>query len=184
MRLPLLKTPLHRRVIIIQTQTLVLVSLCLLLTSCCTPGVRPEDANLFQAMCGLGTGEYEDQLENDQTQVTSSQQVLEAEKSRSQVLTSDLESSKAELEDLLIELDEMENEHRRIETQISAMQTNTEEARLERSQLQARLETIQNQLEALKTKASAEQNAFEQYNAEKTRLKQEIEVLRMIISSQ
>ena len=184
MTLPHIKTLLHHKQTKIQAQLLVLISICLLFSSCCTPGVRPEDANLFQAMCGLGTGEFEDQLENDQTQVTSSQQVLEAEKSRSQVLTSDLESSKAELEDLLTELDEMENENRRIETQISAMQTNTEEARLERSQLQARLDTIQNQLEALKTKASAEQNAFEQYNAEKTRLKQEIEVLRMIISSQ
>lgn len=184
MPLPFLKTPVQRNVTIIQTQTLVLISICLLLTSCCTPGVRPEDANLFQAMCGLGTGEFEDQLENDQNQAASSRQALEAEKSKSDALSTGLETSKAELEQLLSELDQMEQENRRIEAQISAMQTNTEEASQEQEQLQAKLETIQDQLEVLKQKASVEQKAFEQYNAEKARLKQEIDVLRMIISSQ
>jgi chromosome segregation ATPase len=184
MTLPHIKTLLHHKQTKIQAQLLVLISICLLFSSCCSPGVRPEDANLFQAMCGLSTGEFEDQLENDQNQAVSSRQALEAEKSKSDALSTGLETSKAELEQLLSELDQMEQENRRIEAQISAMRTDTEEASQEQEQLQAKLETIQDQLEVLKQKASVEQNALEQYNAEKTRLKQEIEVLRMIISSQ
>lgn len=167
----------------IQPPSLIL-SICVLISSCCTPGVKPEDANLFQAMCGLSTGDFEDQLEQDQSQVASSRQTLEVEKSRSDALNSDLERSKTELKNLLAELDQMEKENQRMEARISAMRTDTAEAELQQARLREKLETIQNQLSALKQKAAREQDAFDQYSAEKTRLKQEIEVLRMIIASQ
>lgn len=184
MTLPHIKPSLQYKGTRARTQLLAVMSACMLFSSCCTPGVRPEDANLFQAMCGLSTGEFDDQLENDRNQVASSRETLEAEKSRSQDLTTDLETSKTELTTLLKEIDQMEQENRRMEAQISAMQTASAEAEQEQARLQGKLETIQDRLAALKQKAAVEQDAFEQYNAEKTRLKQEIEVLRMLISSQ
>ena len=168
----------------IQSKLLLLVSLCVLLSSCCSPGVRPEDANLFQAACGIASGEFDRQLENDRNQATSSQKVLEAEKSRSQTLKTDLDKRKAERDRLLIELDEMEKENRRIDAQIRNMRADSAKAKQERTRLQTELRKIQDQLEVLKLKASAEQDAFYQYNAEVSRLKQEIATLRMIISIQ
>ena len=168
----------------IRTQLLVLVGLCILVSSCCTPGVRPEDANLFQASCGIASGEFDRQLEDDRNQAASGRQVLEAEKSRSQNLEADLEKRKAELGRLLIELEAMEKENRLMEAQISRMRADTAKNRQERTSLQAELRAIQDQVEVLKHKASVEQDSVDKYHSEMARIKKEIEVLRMIISAQ
>jgi Mg2+ and Co2+ transporter CorA len=167
-----------------RTQLLISVSLCILVSSCCTPGVKPEDANLFQASCGLASGEFDRQLESDRNRAASSRQVLDEEKSRSQTLKTDLLTRKAERDRLLTELDEMEDENRRIEAQIGHMRADSAKARQQRTDLQAELVRIQGQVEALKQKTSVEQDALHQYQSEASRLKQEIEILRMIISVQ
>ena len=69
-----------------RTLFLVLVGLCVFLSACCSPGVKPEDANLFQASCGIASGDFDKQLEDDRKQAASSRQVLEDEKSKSQTL--------------------------------------------------------------------------------------------------
>ena len=168
----------------IRTQLLVSVSLCILVSSCCTPGVKPEDANLFQASCGIASGEFDRQLESDRNQADSSRQALEEEKSRSQTLKTDLVTRKAERDRLLKELDEMEKDNRRIEEQIGQMRADSVKAKQQRTDLQAELVRIQGQVEALKQKTSVEQDALHQYQSEASRLKQEIEILRMIISVQ
>lgn len=180
---PALRQQLHRRATESLARSLI-IALSLVVSACCTPGVKPEDANLFQAMCGLGSGDFEDQLESDQNQVALSRQELETEKAKSDTLSTTLEASKTELASLLKEIDQMQKENRRLETQISAMQTETAAAREEQARLQARLQTVEVQLAALKTRAAEEQHALEQYNAEKARLQREIELLRSIISSQ
>jgi chromosome segregation ATPase len=166
------------------TQLLVLVGLCVFVTACCSPGVKPEDANLFQASCGIASGDFDKQLESDRNQAASSRQALEEEKSRTQTLKTDLEPRKAERDRLLTELNEMEIENRQIEAQIGKMRVDSAKARQQHTDLQAELVRIQGQLEALKQKASIEQDDLHQYHSEASRLKQEIEVLRMIISAQ
>ncbi|MDO6460636.1 hypothetical protein Q4485_08005 [Granulosicoccaceae sp. 1_MG-2023] len=37
--------------------------LLLVLSGCCSPGVRPEQANLFQAACGISSGQYKADLQ-------------------------------------------------------------------------------------------------------------------------
>jgi chromosome segregation ATPase len=184
MTMPYIKPLLFMKGTKIQSQLLVLVSLCLFVSSCCSPGVRPEDANLFQASCGIASGEFDRQLENDRNQAASSQKVLEAEKSRSQTLKTNLDKRKAERDRLLTELDEMEKENRQIDAQIRNMRADSAKAKQERTRLQTELRKIQDQLEVLKLKASAEQDAFHQHHVEVSRLKQEIATLRMIISIQ
>ena len=154
------------------------------LSACCSPGVKPEDANLFQASCGIASGDFDKQLEDDRKQATSSRQVLEDEKSRSQTLETDLEARKAERDRLLSELDAMEKENRQIEAQIGKMQADSVNAKQQQADQMAELVRIQGQLEALRQKASVEQDTLHQYRSETSRLQQEIEVLRMIISAQ
>ncbi len=165
-------------------QTLIFVGIGILLSSCCAPGTRPQDANFFQAFCGVTSGQFEKQFESDRNQAATSRQKLEIEQFRSRNLQTDLEKKKAEHDVLLLELAEMENINLQIYTQITKMQADSEKAKLKRTRLHAKLATIKQQVEALKHKASIEQNAIRQHRSEVSRLKQEIETLRMIISAQ
>ena len=163
---------------------LVLAGLCVFVSACCSPGVKPEDANIFQASCGIASGDFDKQLEGDKKQADSSRQALEEEKSKSQTLETDLVARKAEHGRLLTELDAMEKENRQIAEQIGKMQVNTVQAKQQQADQQAELVRIQGRLEALKQKASVGQDALHEYRSEASRLQQEIEVLRMIISAQ
>ncbi len=163
---------------------LVWASTCILLSSCCTPGVRPEDANLFQASCGIVSGDFDRQLENDRKQATKSRRTFETEASRSRTLQTDLEAKKAERRRLLIELDDMEEDNRQLEAQIRKMRVDSSNVEEDRIRRLDELKRIQDKLEILRLKASVEQDAFDQYHAEVSRLKQEIDVLKGLYSAQ
>ncbi len=165
-------------------QALIFVGIGILLSSCCTPGTRPQDANFIQAFCGVSSGQFERQLERDRNQAATSRQKLDIEQFRSQNLQTDLVNKKVEHDALLQELAEMENTNQQIYTQITKMQADSEKAKHERTRLHAKLTTIKQQVDALKHKASIEQDAVRQHRSEVSRLKQEIETLRMIISVQ
>ena len=180
----MLKMLLKIAIIRSRIRILVLTSLCILVSACCSPGIKPEDANLFQASCGIASGEFEKQLESDKAQLASSQQNLEEEELTTQTLETDLESMKAERARLLIKLDKMEHENRQLEVKIGKMRADSENEKDQQANSRAELIKIQGELEALKQKAAVEQETLQQYHSEAARLQQEIEVLRMIISAQ
>ena len=163
---------------------LALVGLVMLVSACCSPGTRPEDANLFQASCGMASGDFDEQLKSDKAQAESSREALNAEQHTAQTLEADLESVKAERIRLLTELDEMAKESHQLEAQIADMQADSERAKNQQKALHADQERIEEELVILKQKASVEQDAYLHYRTEAARLKQEIDVLRMIISAQ
>ena len=167
-----------------QTKLLALAGIPMFVTSCCTPGIRPEDANLFQASCALATGDFERQLENDKSKAAATQKTLETETNKADALETDLRATKAERDRLLQELHEMEKENQRIEAQITRLRAESKITDQKRAGLNAELRRIQGEVEVLKQKAAIEQGAFVEYMSEKARLKQDIETLRMIISAQ
>ena len=156
----------------------------LFVSACCKPGIRPEDANLFQAFCGVTTGDFDKQLESDKYRAAASRQALDAERSKTEILQTDLETKKMQRDQLLKELRELETENQKMEAQISKMLTDSTISEQKHAGLEAELRRIQDKLADLKQKASVEQEALDQYLSEKSQLKQEIETLRMIISAQ
>jgi hypothetical protein len=169
----------HRKVAL-----LFLLILCNLTASCCKPGIKPEDANLFQAACGLVTGDFHQQVEEDNEAANLSKQEVEKERSTTKMLESDLDIIQAERDRLLNELIKLENSNRELVSKINKLYTDSVNTQQKRASRLSKLAMIQSEIEILRKRIYQEQILQDSYQTELSRLKQQIETLRKIILSQ
>jgi chromosome segregation ATPase len=161
-----------------------LLIVCNLTASCCKPGIKPEDANLFQAACGMMSGDFDRQIEEDKEAAKLGSQEIKKERSATKTLESDLDKKQVERDRLLNELVDLENNNRKLASEIDKLYNESVDAQQERAHRLAQLTIIQSKIKALRKKVSQEQTLQDSYQAELFRLKQEIETLRKIILSQ
>jgi hypothetical protein len=169
----------HRKVTL-----LFLLILCNLTASCCKVGIKPEDANLFQAACGMVTGDFHQQVEEDKEAANLSKQEVEKERSTTKMLESDLDIIQAERDRLLNELIKLENSNRELVSKINKLYTDSVNTQQERASRLSKLAMIQSEIETLRKRIYQEQILQDSYQTELSRLKQQIEILRKIILSQ
>jgi chromosome segregation ATPase len=149
-----------------------------LISGCCTPGIKPEDANIFQAVCGISSGDFDKQLEAAREDVQLSEKMLESENQRSMQLQTELAEKEREHARLERELDSLENSSKQIERQIKAIRAVTDGDNRRMNKRLAELEKIKAEMERLKLQQSSVTNEALQQKV--NTLKREVEVLRRI----
>lgn len=169
----------HRRVAIV-----FLLSLCVMNSSCCKPGIKPENANLFQATCGIMTGDFDRQLNNEKQADILSKQKLDKEHSKSITLENKLNRKQTERNELLEALANLEKKNRELEYEINNIDVDSVKVEQERENRLSKLHEIQKEINDLRNKASTEQLALDNYKTTLSGLKQKIETLRKIILAQ
>ena len=154
-----------------------------LLSSCCTPGVKPEDANVFQAACGLYSGDYEAQKKARQADVEKSRSEVANQQSESQQLESDLSQVKQEETALRERLGQLSVDNQLLETQISGLSEATAAEKRAKAKKLEKLNRIKKELEAVKMRFGQDQDTIEATAKEVDRLEREVSALRSIILS-
>jgi chromosome segregation ATPase len=150
----------------------------LCLSACCTPGIRPEDANIFQAACGISTGDFDRQVEAAQDEAQKSESMLETEKTRSQRLEGELAVRKQERQRLEYQLARLIESTSEYEAQILAIRTETDDDLRQRENWLEQIARINAEMEHLQSQQS--KLSIELFQQKIEALKQEIEVLRRI----
>lgn len=156
----------------------------LILAGCSSSGKRPGEANLFEAIFGLSSGEFEEQLESDKQAAAQSRQSLEAQQAQSVVKRSELDAKKTQHDALLAELNTIEQDNQQLEAQIAKMQSNTQAAEREKLKLLQEWETITQKISELKQGRGLNPDNFVEYEAQLQRLRSEVDTLRSIILAQ
>lgn len=161
---------------------LVISALVMMLSACCSPGVKPGDANLFQAGCGVVSGQYEEDLDEKQKLVDESSQEASTEKGRSLQLETMLVQRKSDHKTALQELAALEEKNSTVSNTIHAMQTKTQQdQKLKKDYLQ-KLQQLKSDIETLKTQVS--ETPDDDYRVTIEELKREVETLRIIVLGQ
>lgn len=161
---------------------LVISTLLVMLSACCSPGVKPGDANLFQAGCGVASGQYEEDLKEKQKLVDESDQENSTVKGRSLQLETMLVQRKSEHQSAQQELAALEKQNSAVSNTIHAMQVKTQKDQKLKEQYLQKLQLVKNEIETLKTKVS--ETPGDDYQAKFEELKREVETLRIIVLGQ
>ena len=154
------------------------------LSSCCTPGLKPEDANLFQAACGITSGDFEKQTTDLQKQADASQEAKSEEKKEAERLEAELHTHQKEHARLKKRLSDLERENEELNSRVSALKEDTAFTKRRKKEQQNKLESIQQKIRDVKLKSTSDQLNTIEYEAELTQLKREVATLRAIILSQ
>lgn len=160
---------------------------CLLIAmigGCASPGVRPGDANVFQAAGNLATGEFDKQLERDKLDLSSSEQQLEQEQATSTSLGVTLDSRRAEKEELERNLVLLGSKNDALENEIRSIEAATATRVKARNQQLARLAGIRKEIDKLAEQIAASAIDSEYYRIRIERLSREIEILRGVALNQ
>jgi len=155
-----------------------------LLSSCCAPGVKPEDANVFQAACGLYSGNYEARKKSRQKDVEKSRGELARQQSESKRLTAELSRARQEEAILRKKMEQLSANNKLLETQISNLRETTAAEKRQKEKRQEELNRINRELEIVKMRFGWEQDSVEDVANEVERLEKEVDTLRSIILSQ
>ena len=119
---------------------LIIVGLILTLSACCSPGVKPEDANIFQAACGVSSGQYQRDLDAAEAEAAASASEREATEQTSLQLEATAASKQKELELLQARLAsvraESEQLKRALDAEVAGKQQVDAEVTEQREQLQ------------------------------------------------
>lgn len=161
---------------------LILPVLGSVLTGCCSPGVKPGDANVFQAGCGVASGQYERGLDEKLEQLEDSLQANNTEQDRTLRRETILIGRKSTHKKAQNELAEVEGENRKLAESIQTMQVNTQSDRTLKQQYLQKLQRLNTDIEALKNKVSETPN--DDYRVKIRELKSEVETLRLIVLGQ
>lgn len=162
--------------------TLIIPVLVSVLTGCCSPGVKPGDANVFQAGCGVATGQYERGLDTKLEQVDESRRVNKTEKNQTLQRETMLISRKNTHKQSQNELAEIEDKNTRLAESIQTMQVQTKKDQALKEQYLQKLQQINLEIETLKNEVSDTNN--EDYLTKIQALKNEVETLRIIVLGQ
>lgn len=163
-------------------KVLVFAILVLILTGCCSPGVKPGDANLFQAGCGVTTGQYEEGLQEKQDQLHDSRKENTAAEGRIMQLETTLVSRKQQHKSAQDELIAIESNNQDLSRSINTMRDKTNKDRALKQKYMQKLQHLNDDIEALKNQTSKAPD--EDYLNKIQALKQEVETLRIIVLGQ
>ncbi len=155
----------------------------LLLQACCSPGVKPEDANIFQAACGVSSGQYQQDLEASEKEAAKSREEVNLEAERSRDLENELQTSQNRYQKAQMELNRLEQDNRTLERNIAAMKTASKKDKELKKQRFAELNRLNGEISQLKSSLEAEPENG-QYIEQLNILKQEVETLRLIVLEQ
>lgn len=156
---------------------------CLALQACCSPDIKPDEANIFQAACGVSSGQYEDDLEKTRAEAQLSREQLKAEEDRSKDLQSDLKTTQFRHQRAEAELQAMEQQNQLVAQKIKSMSMATEKDKLSQKQKIDELQRLNADIAGLKANLQNEPDN-PQHLEELEALKQEVETLRMIVMEQ
>lgn len=155
-----------------------------LLSSCCTPGVKPEDANVFQAACGLYSGDYEAQKKSRQADLEKSRSEMTRQRSESQQLATELSQAKQEKAALQERMERLSRDNQLLEMRISSLSEATSAEKREKAKRLEKLNRIKKELESVRTRFGQKKDSIETTIKEVERLEREVSTLRSIILSQ
>lgn len=160
-----------------------LTPLLLLFTyGCCSNDIKPGEANLFQAACGVSSGQYKEDLEASEKEAESTRQALQAEKATSEELEGDLKITKARHQKMQQDLIDLEFKNNDVSKQIASLKNESEKDKARNKQLTTQLENLNLDIDTLKRKLAETPDPSQDEELE--RLKQEVETLRMIVLEQ
>lgn len=162
---------------------LVVAFVGLLLSSCCTPGVKPEDANLFQAMCGLSSGAFKEQTSKRQEEAASSKSAVQQEQQQAEVLRVNLVVVEQERAELHARLASIDQENKVLERQVAGLREGTAAEQQIKKKRQQEFLAIKQQIRQARQQYTPDQTATDGYAAEVEKLEREVKTLRAIILS-
>lgn len=163
----------------IMVQAFILISV----TACCTPGVKPEDANIFQAACGISSGEYERQSLALQIEAGASADSVSREQAANDSLMKISSDKQAQIRHLQAQLNMLNEENRQLQAEIDAMEASTQQQVTLKQKQQAQLDQVNSDLRILEARlAKGQADSLEQQEME--RLQQEVATLRRVLISQ
>ena len=158
------------------------LSASVLAAGCCSQNVRPGEANIFQAACGVSSGQYQRDVEEKQEEASSTRAELQEEQSRSLDLKGKLADTEERYLTMQQELDQLEANNLSLSRQIAALSQNTQEDRDKQVRLQKTLGKLNLDISTLKSKLAESPDVSDQSKLNK--LKQEVETLRLIVLEQ
>ncbi len=127
---------------------------------CASPGVIPKEANLFQAVGNIMTGEFDRQIEQKQSRLNSSKDLLAIERGNSYMLGEELASETLQIRELREKLADMRVENSQLERAISSLDEETEEKKRLKNQYTGRLAILKGELSELEKKRFKDEAAF------------------------
>ena len=150
----------------------------LMVSGCCKPGIRPEEANIFQAACGITGGDFDKQLDAAHEEKRQSEANLKSEQKRVEQLQTKLADKQMEHARLLEELGVLEQSSRELEDKIKTIRTATEEDKILIGERLSELNEINSEMERLKLEQGRMTN--DEFQRKLDSLRKEVEVLRRI----
>ena len=164
--------------------TRIAIVLCagVLTAGCCSQEVRPGEANIFQAACGVSSGQYKRDVEEKQQEASSTRKALQTEKRRSINLENKLADTEERYQVMQRDLEQLEADNLMLSRQIATLSQATQEDRDKQDRLETQLGQLNLDISALKSKLADSPDAADERKLQK--LKQEVETLRLIVLEQ
>lgn len=155
------------------------------LSACSAPGVKPEDANLFEAATNISSGEFDSQLSRKKFKLRESQGAVKQGNTQNQTLTKQLLTVKAQKQVLDKQLVILQNQNKALFHQANQTKAKNNEQQIKRNQQVSKIKTLNltiSKFKAKQRKVSISSNY--EYKGKVDALKNEINVLRKMISNQ
>jgi len=155
------------------------------LSACSAPGVKPKDANLFEAATNISSGEFDSQLSRKKFKLKNSQNAITKENTQNQALNKQLDSVKAQKQVLDKQLLVLQSQNKSLFYQanqtrdINSAQQTKRNLQIEKIN---KLNVSISNFKANQRKASSSSNKA--YKVKVDSLKREIDVLRKMINNQ
>ena len=154
----------------------------LMTAGCCSQDVRPGEANIFRAACGVSSGQYKSDVEEKQQEASSSRTALQKEKKRSINLEGKLAVTEERYQVMQRDLNQLEADNLILSRQIATLSQDTQEDRNKQERLEKQLGQLNLEISALKSKLAESPDVADERKLQK--LKQEVETLRLIVLEQ
>jgi chromosome segregation ATPase len=155
------------------------------LSACSAPGVKPKDANLFEAATNISSGEFDSQLSRKKFKLKKSQDVVNAENTQSQDLNKQLHSVKAQKQVLDKQLVTLQKQNKALFYQANQTRAINSAQQTKRNLQVAKIKKLNLSISDFKAKQrQASTSSNSEYKVKVDSLKNEINVLRKMISNQ
>lgn len=164
---------------------LLIIAIASSISACTAPGVKPDDANLFEAATNISSGEFDNQLSRKRLELKSSQDAVNRENAKSQNLNKELNSVTAQKQALDKQLNTLQIQNNQLLQQANKTRAKNSIQQAKRNQQIEKIKQLNSSISNFKRKqhkVSSSSNI--EYKSKVSSLKQEISVLRQMISNQ
>lgn len=152
--------------------------------SCSAPGVKPKDANFFEAAGNIRTGEFERQYQARQLNLLDTKNTLKSNKNQSRQLNMNLAIASAEKNQLDTDIKNLENKNKKLRKDINRELKANRINKKKNTSLTKKLNAINNKI--VKTKEKLKKGIINnsQYKKESKEINKQIVALRTILLNQ